>query len=65
VSPVTKQPKDELDAWVMGRGAANRGLTIHEAQVECARKYGIIDRILDANSEGWHSEQPDPYDWAD
>jgi len=54
VTPVRTAPEER--AYRFGRACRRRGLTTRQADLETARRLGIIDTLLDAATDGWNDQ---------
>lgn len=51
------RPTPEKTAWIIGRSQRLRGCGLHQANVECARRFGVERRdLLDECERGWRYE---------
>ncbi len=56
---MAKRTVQEEKAYQFGRACRRRGLTTRQSDLETARRFGIIDNLLDAATDGWNDEDDD------
>jgi hypothetical protein len=56
VKALPERTPQEQKAYEFGRYLRRRGLTTRLADVEVARRFGIVDNLLDAGTDGWNDE---------